>query len=50
MFLVTEAAGVFGVAAYMKPSYDFHFEGLSNFSPSVEKLVQIQDVNPRIYK
>ena len=26
------------------------FQGLSNFSPSVERLVQIQDVNPRIQK
>ena len=32
----------------LKPSYEFHFEGLSNFSSSVEGLVQIQDVNPRI--
>ncbi len=32
----------------LMPSNDFHFEGLSNFSPSVERLVQIQDVNPRI--
>ena len=23
----------------LKPSYEFHFEGLSNFSPSVERLV-----------
>ena len=35
-------------AAYMKPSYESHFEGLSNLSPSIEMLVQIQDVNPRI--
>ena len=28
--------------------YGFPFEGLSNLSPSVEALVQIQDVNPRI--
>ena len=34
----------------LKPSYEFHFEGLWNFCPSVEGLVQIQDVNPRIYK
>ena len=33
----------------MQPSYEFHFEGLSNFSSSVEELVQIEDVNPRIY-
>jgi hypothetical protein len=32
----------------VKPSYELHFEGLSNFSCSVEGLVQIQDVNPRI--
>jgi hypothetical protein len=32
----------------LKPSYEFHFEGLSNFKSSVEGLVQIQDVNPRI--
>ena len=31
-----------------KPSYEFHFEGVSNFSPSVERLVQIQDVDPKI--
>jgi hypothetical protein len=30
----------------LKPSYEFHYEGLSNFSPSVEVLVQIQDVTP----
>jgi hypothetical protein len=29
-------------------SYEFDFEGLSNFNPSVEVLVQIQDVNVRI--
>ena len=29
--------------------YEFHFEGLSNFSPLVEELAQIQDANPRIY-
>ena len=34
----------------LKPSYEFHFEGLSNFSISVEGLVQIQDVKPRIWK
>ena len=28
-------------------SYEFHFEGLSNFNSSVEGLVRIQDVNPR---
>ena len=28
----------------LEPSYEFHFEGLSKFSPSVEGLVQI---NPR---
>ena len=27
----------------LKPSNGFHFEGLSNFSPSVEMLVQIQE-------
>ena len=32
----------------LKPSYEFHFEGRSNFSPSVERLVRIQDINPRI--
>ena len=32
----------------LKPSYEFHFGGLSNFRPSVEGLVQIQDVNLRI--
>ena len=32
----------------LKPSYEFHFEGLSNFSLSVKGLAQIQDVNPRI--
>ena len=35
----------------LKPSsYEFQFEGLSNFSLSVEGLVQIQDINPRIQK
>ena len=34
----------------LKPSYEFHFEGLSYFSLSVEELVQIQDFNPRIQK
>ena len=28
--------------------YEFRFEGLSNFNPSVERPVQIQDVNPKI--
>jgi hypothetical protein len=32
----------------LKPSYEFHFEGLSNFSPSLASLVQIQDINPRV--
>ena len=32
----------------LKPSNEFHFEGLSNFSLSVEGLVQIQYINPRI--
>ena len=32
----------------LKPSYEFHFEGLSNFNPSTEGFVQIQDVNPKI--
>ena len=31
-------------------SYEFHFEGFSNFSASVEGSVQIRDVNPRISK
>ena len=31
-----------------KPSYEFHFEGFSNFSSLVEGLVQIQDNNPRM--
>ena len=31
-----------------KPSYEIHFEGLSNFSPLIEGLVPIQDVNTRI--
>ena len=30
----------------LKPSYEFHFEGVSNFNASVEGLVQMQDVNP----
>ena len=34
----------------LKPSYESHFEGLSNFSPSVKGLVQNQDINPRIQK
>ena len=33
----------------LMPSFEFHFEGLSNFNPSVEELVQIQDVNSRIH-
>ena len=32
----------------LKSSYELHFEGLSHFSSSVERLVQIQDVNLRI--
>ena len=31
----------------LKPSYEVHLEGFSNFSPSVEGYVQIQDVNLR---
>ena len=34
----------------LKPSYEFHIEGLLDFSSSVEGLVEIQDVNPRIHK
>ena len=34
----------------LNPSYEFHFEELSNLSPLVERLVQIQYVNPRIKK
>ena len=30
--------------------FEFHFEGLSNFSASVEGLVQIQEVDSRLYK
>ena len=33
-----------------KLSYEFHFEGLSNFSSSVEGRAQIQDVNLKIKK
>ena len=32
----------------LKPSNEFRFEGLTNFTSSVEGIVQIQDVNPRI--
>jgi hypothetical protein len=32
----------------LKPSYEFHFERLANFSPFVEELDQIQDVGSRI--
>ena len=32
----------------LKSSYEFHFDGFSNFSPLVEVLVRIQDVDPRI--
>jgi hypothetical protein len=32
----------------LKPSYEFHFEGRSNFNPPIEGLVKIQDVNQRI--
>ena len=39
-----------GQRSRLKPSYEFRFEGLSNFSSFVEGLVQIQDVNPRIWK
>ena len=31
----------------LKPSYEFHVEGLSNFNSSIEGLAQIQDVSPR---
>ena len=37
-----------GQCSRLKPSYQIHLEGLSNFSPSVVELVQIQDVNPKI--
>ena len=43
-------AFTFGQCSRLKPSYEFHFEGLSNFSTSIEELVQVQDVNPRIKK
>ena len=32
----------------LKPSYEFHFERISNFSPSIDGLVQIQDANLKI--
>jgi hypothetical protein len=32
----------------IEPLMSFRFEGLSNFSASVEGLVQIEDVNSRI--
>jgi len=34
----------------LKPSYEFYFEGLSNFNSSIEGLIQTQDVDPRISK
>ena len=46
-WLVCESSGPYQWSR-LEPSYEFHFEGLSKFSPSVEGLVQIQDVNPRI--
>jgi hypothetical protein len=33
-----------------KSSYEFHFEGFSNFSLSTQGLVRIQDINVRIKK
>ena len=35
---------------FLYESHESHFDGLSNFSPSVDGLVQIYDVDPRIYK
>ena len=32
----------------LKPSHEFHFEGLSNFNSSIQGLAQIQDVNTKI--
>ena len=34
----------------LRPSYEFHFEGLSNFNPSIEGSVQLQGLNPRNQK
>ena len=34
----------------LKPSYEFHFEGLSNTKPQSWRVDQIQDVNLRIIK
>ena len=36
-----------GQCSRLKPSYEFHFEGLSNLSALVEGLVQIQDVKSK---
>ena len=46
--LDTDLMDVWIQCSKSKPSYEFHFEGLSNNSPSIDGLVQIQDVNPRI--
>ena len=32
----------------LKPSHEFHYEGLSNLNPLVEGFIQIQDFDPRI--
>jgi hypothetical protein len=48
LYYVLEGGLCGGVVSRWKPSYEFHFEGLSHFSLSDEGLVQIQDVNPRI--
>ena len=34
----------------LEPSYEFYFEGLSNFSSLAERWIQIQDVNLEIQK
>jgi hypothetical protein len=39
-----------GQCSRLKPSYKFHFEGLLKLSSSAEGLVQIQNVDLRIYQ
>jgi hypothetical protein len=39
-----------GQCSRLKSSYEFQFEGLSNFSPLVEGLVKIQNVNSKNMK
>ena len=48
IFSTTQFVCVLDQNSRLKSSHEFHFEELSNFSLSIEELVQIQDIDLRI--